>query len=527
MRRAIQVCLLFIAILCGSLAEAGTYKVQKGDCLSRIAPRFGTTWQKLAADNNLNSPYVIYAGQELQVPTATNLDSQQAYHWRNPGSMPFGRRDWTKAIKSFDLPDEVKSAIMNKLDSAFYKAEFDQDPKWQDDAFEWTVIKPGDVFHQMVFGDYRIKNNVVADWSSDKAVAARMFTVEVGGEKYYFFEPLVCRNWSWRTDALQPQIGEAKPRMKMLLPLPPSPFVEDAQVAEVVNPMPTEDKNPIVEQWIDKASQIINRTEMSVGGGREWGVDGGQTDYWWGNLNFFPGGLEIPPEAFLKGIALQADGFAGQSSDGFNYSGSYFGIGGVFKKASPNVVNEFKVTVGKREDFGDISSNAGTYEDHQETKMLRLFASRENKSNHEHWFPRSLVYGDVGLDIGHEKSATWTDASGQYPITVEPGDKTFYRLGADLDIWQNNKSKELVFRTGGVLSHRLENSNTGLQIKAGAVYKEILEVFVSATDNNVDADSRGISVGFNISNLIKRWLNPDSKEEEGRYLDIGNPNDSI
>lgn len=51
-----------------SLPEAsGTYTVQKGDTLSSIARKYGTTYQKLAELNGIQDPSKIYVGQVLKV----------------------------------------------------------------------------------------------------------------------------------------------------------------------------------------------------------------------------------------------------------------------------------------------------------------------------------------------------------------------------------------------------------------------------------------------------------------------------
>ena len=42
-----------------------SYAVRKGDTLSSIAARYGTTWQKIAKDNNLSNPNFIIPGQRL------------------------------------------------------------------------------------------------------------------------------------------------------------------------------------------------------------------------------------------------------------------------------------------------------------------------------------------------------------------------------------------------------------------------------------------------------------------------------
>jgi len=46
-----------------------TYTVVRGDTLSRIAQRFGTTWQILAQLNNIANPNRIFPGQVLRIPT--------------------------------------------------------------------------------------------------------------------------------------------------------------------------------------------------------------------------------------------------------------------------------------------------------------------------------------------------------------------------------------------------------------------------------------------------------------------------
>ena len=44
-----------------------TYIVKAGDTLSAIAQRYGTTYQKIASDNNIENPNLIYIGQELRI----------------------------------------------------------------------------------------------------------------------------------------------------------------------------------------------------------------------------------------------------------------------------------------------------------------------------------------------------------------------------------------------------------------------------------------------------------------------------
>lgn len=45
-----------------------TYTVQRGDTLSGIAAKFGTTWQELQRVNGIANPNMIYSGQVLTIP---------------------------------------------------------------------------------------------------------------------------------------------------------------------------------------------------------------------------------------------------------------------------------------------------------------------------------------------------------------------------------------------------------------------------------------------------------------------------
>lgn len=49
----------------GGNTEFITYTVKAGDTLSAIAKRFGTTYQKIAMDNHIANPNLIYVGQKL------------------------------------------------------------------------------------------------------------------------------------------------------------------------------------------------------------------------------------------------------------------------------------------------------------------------------------------------------------------------------------------------------------------------------------------------------------------------------
>lgn len=52
----------------GIPAEVSTYTVKSGDCLSKIGANLGVNWKDIANLNGIVSPYTIYVGQKLIIP---------------------------------------------------------------------------------------------------------------------------------------------------------------------------------------------------------------------------------------------------------------------------------------------------------------------------------------------------------------------------------------------------------------------------------------------------------------------------
>lgn len=56
------------------------YVVKKGDTLSDIASKYGTTYQALASYNGINNPNLIYVGQVVKIPnSSTNVSNEVKY----------------------------------------------------------------------------------------------------------------------------------------------------------------------------------------------------------------------------------------------------------------------------------------------------------------------------------------------------------------------------------------------------------------------------------------------------------------
>lgn len=77
---------LVIAFLAGfvvqsSQAQTGevVHIVRRGETLQTITRHYGTTWQAIAVRNNLSNPNLIYVGQRLVIPRATHVPAPQTY----------------------------------------------------------------------------------------------------------------------------------------------------------------------------------------------------------------------------------------------------------------------------------------------------------------------------------------------------------------------------------------------------------------------------------------------------------------
>ena len=97
-------------------SSSTTYIVQAGDTLSGIAARYGTTYQSLAAINNIADPNRIYPGQEIVIDgAATEAPAASAvYYTIKPGdtlsgiAANFGTTwQWLAQINGINDPDLI------------------------------------------------------------------------------------------------------------------------------------------------------------------------------------------------------------------------------------------------------------------------------------------------------------------------------------------------------------------------------------------------------------------------------------
>ena len=97
---------------------ATTYTVVRGDTLSSIARRFGTTYQAIASANGITNPNLIYAGQVLRISGGTGTPTTPATTGPAPSSLGVGF-ELGGHVDSFSYPDLMRGAGMKWVKRQF------------------------------------------------------------------------------------------------------------------------------------------------------------------------------------------------------------------------------------------------------------------------------------------------------------------------------------------------------------------------------------------------------------------------
>lgn len=110
-------------------AASGTvYVVKKGDTLSGIAAKYGTTYQKLAQINGISNPNIIHVGQQIKLPSAAQTNTTAAEYYP---ACKYSGGSIADALESIGIDGtyafRVKIAAANGITG--YRGTFDQNVK--------------------------------------------------------------------------------------------------------------------------------------------------------------------------------------------------------------------------------------------------------------------------------------------------------------------------------------------------------------------------------------------------------------
>lgn len=81
--------------------DGTVHTVVKGDTLSAIAKKYGTTWQKLAEYNGIDNPHILWNGQKIKIPGTTKAEAPKGITVGSTVRVKQGAKDYNgKALSS-------------------------------------------------------------------------------------------------------------------------------------------------------------------------------------------------------------------------------------------------------------------------------------------------------------------------------------------------------------------------------------------------------------------------------------------
>lgn len=429
MKRILMILIMAVFVLAAATAQAETYQVVKGDCLSKIAQKFHVSWTKLFKANKtiISNPDLIFPNQVLRVPEkgsgrVTALSNKaKPFFWKNPNANSFGRRDFIKAINMFNLPQEVKTLLIAEVNSG---------------RFEWHQIRFGDYFEQMASDNYRIVKNVYAQWKPDRLLAAKKYSVKYKDKVYYLADPLICHNWAWWSEiekAVKPP-AEKPPEVVAVPPPPPPPPPEQPKPLMMMLIPAEEEEAPAVAVQQVTPAKTIRKFGKCRPDWEAWAYSGVHVGaqsqnrknwdmYYGGNISFFPCKTRLGKGIFRAGPSAQFVGWEGRVEDKISYRGDMALFGGEAQYITGKTKDYLKVLYGTK--MGDVWGKDFPYESSEKNRMYAV------EGAHQWWYGRKRKWFrefEVGFRLELAEPGKKHSSFAGVPIDDPAQDQSFYSI---------------------------------------------------------------------------------------------------
>ena len=468
---------LAIVLAMASVVNAGAYTVRKGDCLSIIAQKHGVSCQALLKANKdkIKNVDLIFQKQILRIPEKVKVvvasATAETFLWKKAGANSFGKRNFFKAINLFNLPKEVKQAFVATVKEGRSESE------------DYRMER-GQKFEQMIFGNYRIVNNVIVQIAQAQSGAKKYAKCHFGGQVYFLVCPTICGNWAWWKEK-EEAIIQLPIKSEVVATVTTKEFEATATaLPERVNVVVTEVKVPleVVAGFFSESFKNGN----NVSG--KWGVG---TVYYLKNSNA------------SYGLAVENNSWSGRTGDGYDYKGSRLTIGPAFRYSNLTRTTTIRVGLGERNDSG-ATTGTGKYESEQRTNIVSAYFSNEVRNSNK-WFGKTRVAFSEDIGIGASRSDSWTDATGKRTFLRNPAeDQSMVCAGVDSEVFSFDNNKNVVIGAGVSAIYYFRNANLGKRAEIGFYFLDrTIEIKSYYTDWSKSASSVGGTVIVNVSNLLK------------------------
>jgi|GEM_PF-1150159 len=465
MKRIITI-ILFVIILMTSAAASAEMKkhvVVKGNTLGKIAVRYGVTVGELVAINKIKNKNLIRPGQILLIPKreasenkqefqkqaivkpAVNISSQMtvtAYSWNKPAIARCVDCQADTIVPLFTMPKEVKEKLIEEVRKVNYKS---------------FNLKKGQRYEQMAFKKgkkIKIFGPVIQRWEpSESNERAYIYEAEWEGEMYYLVIPHVCNNWAW---------------FKATTELSPGPFEEIPIEPELAEP-PSNLFFPEFPEFPKATKKYRWDADFSLGFFSEKYEDGNEVSGGWGVLEIYPIITGSGNNEHAYGFNIETNDWVGTTGTDLHYDGLPKLTGGpAYRYRTDN--SEFKLRGGygflSEKGYVNPPGSGGTYNYKQDTQIVSIYMSYEKWGDDAKstFFNRvrPFFYGD--LDVGHDKSDSFTDKNGTTTLNGAPENKSKAVLGFDFDIYATPKRQIALF---GELSGTYYHCDDRLGNRAG------------------------------------------------------------
>ncbi|MDO9399656.1 MAG: hypothetical protein Q7T79_03175 [bacterium] len=291
--------------------------------------------------------------------------SAEEFYWKNAGGNPFGDRDVNRAIKKFNLPEEVKKVFIEHASTGGVV----------------YLMKKGQFLEEMASANYHIIGSVTV-FLPEKDLMARIYpSVKYDGYEYFLIKPVACNNWAWWKEVVNQSVFNRHFDFKE----------KKVELVEAVEAQ-EEPEEPILIQELEPKKFYENETCIWSGGSEKNFFLGGNHKSFFFEQPVFDGRLQ-------EGIGLSVGMWQGKTEKDF-WHGNSVSVGPVVKFITP------------RKKYLSASAQIGERDDQTEKNVSMLYLSGS------YWTKKLGLWGDVSFNDDHSKSF---GAGGRYYIIPKAG----------------------------------------------------------------------------------------------------------